>query len=59
MNPCQDRKKEACVAFEAYDKRYVQTFLPVTGYGIGKYLEKRLNMRGTERTENTKLARMN
>jgi hypothetical protein len=33
--------------------------LLVTAYGIGKYLVKRLNMRGTERIEKTKLARIN
>jgi len=33
--------------------------LPVTGYGMGKYLEKRLNISGTERIEKTKLAKIN
>jgi len=31
----------------------------VTAYGIGKYLVKKLNIRGTERIEKTKLARIN
>jgi hypothetical protein len=59
MSPCQGRKKEAGRAFGAYGKAYERASLPVTAYGIGKYLVKRLNMRGIERMEKTKLARIN
>jgi len=47
------------MAFGAYDKAYERASLLVTAYGMGKYLEKRLNMSGTERIEKTKLARIN
>jgi hypothetical protein len=59
MTPCQGRKKKAGMAFGAYDKAYERASLLVTAYGMGKYLEKRLNMSGTERIEKTKLARIN
>lgn len=57
--PVKALKKERPMAFRAQGKRDASVNLSTIGYGIGKYLEKRLNINGTERIEKTKLARIN
>jgi hypothetical protein len=54
-----DLTNNSAPPFRVSSTRYCRAIIVVTAYGIGKYLVNRLNIKGIERMEKTKLARIN